>query len=164
MIGTLNLRNARVPAAPAFAAVASLIVGLGAVALGRSADASIVVTAVTIDIVLIIPVVYYVLLVHGGGLPAITLLPVFRLCLLVAGLVLPADDRMLYEMIAPSARIAELAIASYVAFRLRLGWRAYRSAATTDVLARYRTAVLATLPATSPPSTGRPPRSRSRTR
>jgi hypothetical protein len=150
LIGTLNLRNARMPVAPAFAAVAALVVGLGALALGRSGDATVVVTAVTVDIVLAIPAVYYVLLVRGGGLPAITLLPVFRLCLLVAGLVLPADDRMLYELIAPSARIAELAIASYVVYRLRLGWRAFRSAATPDVLERYRTAVRATLPATVP--------------
>jgi hypothetical protein len=150
MIRALNLRTHRLPGMPLFVAVAATVVVLGIVALEKSGGTSAVVTGVTIDVVLVIPALYFLIVVRGRGLPAITLLPVFRLSLLVAGYVLPAGDRALYELLAHLARPAEAGMAGYVLYRLHRGWRAFRSAATADVLDRYRTGIRAALPPTVP--------------
>jgi hypothetical protein len=150
MMRALDLRTERLPTLPIFVALAATIGLAGVVALETSAGASVVVTAVTLDLVLVVPALHYLLVVRGRGLPAITLLPVFRLCLAVAGHVLPADDRALYDVLAHLARPAELLMASYVLYRVHLGWRALRAADTADVLDRFQTGVRAMLPSTVP--------------
>ncbi len=131
---------------PIFAGLATAVVAFGMVALERSAGAATVVSAVTIDLVVVVPALYYLLVVRGLQLPAITVLPVFRLSLATASVVLPAGDRELYDMLAYLARPAELGIASYVLYRIHLGWRAFRAADTSDVLSRYQLGVRAALP------------------
>jgi hypothetical protein len=131
-----------------FAAVAAGIAIMGVVALQQSAGAAVVVTAVTIDLVVVIPLLHYVFIVRRRGMPLITLLPVFRLSLAAAAFVLPAGDRPLYEALAHLARPAEVAIAGYILYRIYLGWRALNAAGTDDVLERYRIGVRAMLPET----------------
>jgi hypothetical protein len=65
-------------------------------------------------------------------------------------LVLPANERELYEMLAPAARLAELGMATFVIYRLQPGLRAFRSADTRDVLERLTVGVRAALPNTVP--------------
>jgi hypothetical protein len=148
MSHTLKLLPHSVPAKAGFATLAILILGLGALALGKAPGAPVVSTAVTIDIVVVLPLLYYVLIVRGGGAPAITVLPVFRLCVAAAGLVLPPDERGLYELMAPAARLAELGMAAFVLYRLQLGVRAFRVAGTRDVLERLTAGTRAALPGT----------------
>jgi hypothetical protein len=138
------------PAIPVFLALVATIVVGGMVALERSAGAGVVVTAVTIDLVLVVPALHWLLLIRGRGLPLITLLPVFRLSLLAAGSVLPAGDRVLYDALALLARPAELGMGAYILHRLHRGWKAYRAAGTDDVLDRYRAGARAALPPSAP--------------
>jgi hypothetical protein len=135
---------------PVFVALTATILVGAVVALERSAGAGVVVTAVTVDLVLVVPALHWLLLVRGRGLPVITLLPVFRLSLLAAGSVLPAGDRVLYDALVLLARPAELGMAAYVLHRLHRGWKAYRAAGTDDLLDRYRVGVRAALPPTVP--------------
>jgi hypothetical protein len=150
MIRTLSIGTHRLPATPIFAALTALVVLGGMVALERSSGAAMVVTAVTLDLVIVIPGLHYLLLVRGRGLPAISLIPVFRLSLAAAGYILPTDQRELYDLLAPLARPAELVMAGYVLYRFHLGWRSLRAADTADVLDRHRIGVRAMLPPTVP--------------
>jgi hypothetical protein len=147
---TLRIQPFGAHAKPVFAMLAVFTVSMGALASGRAPDVPTVSTAVTIDILLVIPLLYYFLVVRSARAPVITLLPVFRLCMAAAGSVLPADERGLYEMLAPAARLAELGMATFVAYRLHLGVRAFRSADIRDVLQRLTLAVRSALPNTVP--------------
>jgi hypothetical protein len=150
MSHTLKLLPYRVPTKSIFAMLAVLIVGMGASASGKAPGVPVVSTAATIDIIVVVPLLYYLMMVRGGGAPVITVLPVFRLCLAAAGLVLPPNERWLYEMLAPTARLAEFGMAAFVVYRLHLGLRAFRSAETGDVLERLTMGVRAALPRTVP--------------
>jgi hypothetical protein len=150
MSHTLKLLPQRVPARSFFAMLAIFILGVGALALRKAPDVSMVSTAVTIDIIVVVPLLYYLLIVRGAGVPAITVLPVFRLCVAAAGLVLPLNERGLYEMTAPAARLAELGMAAFVLYRFQLGLCAFRAADTGDVLERLTLGVRAALPRTVP--------------
>lgn len=147
---TLGFPPARFPALATTAAVVAAVVAAGVVALERSSGAMVVVTAVTVDLVLIIPALHYLLVVRRHRLPAITVVPVFFLSLAIASVVLPADDRALYDLVVRLAVPLELGVAGYILYRLLLGWRAIRAAGTNDVLDRYRAGARASFPATVP--------------
>lgn len=154
MTHTLGLRPVRPAALPTFAVLAAAVVAAGIVALDRSSGAAVVTTAVTIDLVVIIPALHYLLLVRGRGLPAITILPVVFLSLAVGAIILPSDDRALYDLLVRFVIPLEMGAAAYVLYRLRLGWLASRSVGTDDILERYRAGARAALP-TTVPSVGR---------
>ncbi len=134
------------PHLPLLALAATAILTGSSLILRGHADSATVVSATTLDLVVILPLVYYLLGVRGLGLPPITVLPVFRLSLEVAGLLLPQGQRPLYESFALLARPTELVLAGYVLWRLHLGGRALRRSPAHDLLQRWTIAVRTALP------------------
>jgi hypothetical protein len=73
--------------------------------------------AVTCDLVLTVPVFYYVVLVRRAGFPAVSMVPVFLVCLLGAGAVLPEDSRGFLEMAQVAGAAAEVFLLGFVVHR-----------------------------------------------
>lgn len=82
--------------------------------------------AVTADIVVGIPLAYYLLVVRRKGLPAITVAPVFILSLLAAGRILPAAHHTYLRYAELAAPLVELIVLIIVAAKLRQIVRHYR--------------------------------------
>jgi len=104
-------------AAAAICACSILIAGM----LPRLQNAGAVAVGVTCDLLLVLPALYYLLLVRGRRWPAIGLVPVFIVCLLAAGWILPAEHQGTLTLFEWAAVPAELGLLGYV------GWRAVRS-------------------------------------
>lgn len=104
-------------AAAGICACSTLIAGM----LPRIRSAGAVALGVTCDLVLIIPALYYVLLVRGRRWPAIGLAPVFLVCLLAASWILPAEHHKLLAGFEWAAAPLELGLLGYI------GWRAAAS-------------------------------------
>jgi hypothetical protein len=89
--------------------------------LSRIQDANAVAVGVTCDLVLLVPALYYLLLVRGRHWPAIGLVPVFIIGLLAASWILPADHQDLLTGFEWAAVPMELGLLGYI------GWRAAAS-------------------------------------
>lgn len=75
--------------------------------------------AVTADITIGIPLVYFVLVVRRKHLPAITVAPVFVLCLVLAGRILPPENHVYLDKIELAVPLVELTVVVLVAFKAR---------------------------------------------
>ena len=94
---------------------------LVAAMLPRVENAGAVAIGVTCDLVLVVPALYYLLLVRGRRWPAFSLVPVFIVCLLAATWVLPAEHHGLLTAFEYAAVPLELGLLGYI------GWRAVSS-------------------------------------
>lgn len=81
--------------------------------------------AIAADLVLVLPGLYYLLLVRGGGLPALTVLPVFLLGLVLASTVVPPGHGV-RELLHLLALPVELLLIGVLVYRARALVRAYR--------------------------------------
>ncbi|MGD8278625.1 MAG: hypothetical protein PVH00_11390 [Gemmatimonadota bacterium] len=117
--------------------------GLFAVASPRAGTA--VPTAVSIDLTLFVPALWYYFLVHRRGLPWVTVVPVFLLSLVAAPLVLPAGDRGALPLIGWLAVPAELLLLGLVIRQIARARRTARAVDDPDVLTRIRAAARAAL-------------------
>ncbi|HRX04792.1 MAG: hypothetical protein KDI07_17510 [Anaerolineae bacterium] len=75
--------------------------------------------AVTADIVVAIPLLYYLLVVRRKRLPVITVAPVFVLSLIVAGKILPAAQHTYLDYAELVAPLVELSVLVVIALKLR---------------------------------------------
>jgi len=111
--------------------------------------------AVTFDLVICVPALYYLLVVRSGRLPAITVVPVFLASLFGASLVLPAGRGLPLDLMKYLVVPAELLLAAYVGTS---AYRAIRSGARTatggrvDLVEHLRSVLAAVLPV--PPVAG----------
>jgi hypothetical protein len=115
-------------AASAIYVCSILIVGQ----LPRLQDADALAVGVTCDLVLLVPALYYLLLVRGRGWPALGLAPVFVISLVAASRILPAEHHRLLSALELAAVPVELGLLGWI------GWRAV--ALTRRLRSRRRTA------------------------
>jgi hypothetical protein len=99
---------------------------------------SLVAGALVFDLVVLVPLVYYALVVRRSRLPAVSLVPVFLLSVLVASRILPADQPLALRILELMALPVEIAILGCI------GWRASRAISdaprdsTTDPIEHMR--------------------------
>lgn len=98
--------------------------------------------ATTFDLTIILPALYWFLLVRGRGWRLVTVLPVFVLCLLLASLVVPPDRRIALDLIELLVVPIELAIAWLVVRRVVRMARTGDEPGAVDVRERIRVSVL----------------------
>lgn len=84
-----------------------------------AAQPNIIPLAVTVDIVVGVPLLYYGLVVRRKRLPLITLAPVFFLSLLSAGRILPPAQHTYLNWVELAVPVVELAVLAVIAFKLR---------------------------------------------
>jgi hypothetical protein len=104
---------------------------------------------VTLDLVVCVPVFFYLMVVRARRLPAISVVPVFLASLLGAALVLPADHQSVLDLMKYLALPAELLLVGYVGVRVYRGIRsgAFASAGSrTDLVDRLRSTLRDFLP------------------
>lgn len=94
--------------------------------MAQSADA--LAFAVTVDLTIGIPALYYLFIVRVRRAPLITLAPIFLLSLLVARLVLPAPNHFYLNQMEKAVPFVELAALLFVASRVRTIARYYAQA------------------------------------
>ncbi|HEY8468947.1 MAG TPA: hypothetical protein VIL18_04860 [Longimicrobiales bacterium] len=109
-------------------------------AAASASDAGIVEIATTVDLTIVVPLLWYVLLVRGRGLPAITVLPVFLAGLLLAPLALPDGREAALQRIRHAAAPAELLLLAVLVRRTVKARGRLRAAGDADVLVRLRAA------------------------
>lgn len=102
----------------------------------------------TLDLTVLLPAVYYVLLVRGRGWPAETTVLVFLAGLAAAAWVLPAEHRQFLHVVQWAAIPAELLVTGYVlAKAVRVVRRRLQGdTASSDVLERWRAAAREAFP------------------
>lgn len=108
--------------------------------LPRASAPGAVAAGLTLDLVVLVPALYYAVLVRGRAWPAITLAPVLLLSYGAASLLLPAEHHTLLTAIGYVLPAAELALVGHVGYK---AWRLVRanrdaSAAGGDFYERMR--------------------------
>lgn len=88
--------------------------------LPRTLDPGAIAAGLTVDLVVLVPVLYYVVLVRGRGWPAITLAPVFLLSVGAASLLVPPEHHALLNAIGYALPVAEVAVVGFVGYK---AWR-----------------------------------------
>jgi hypothetical protein len=99
-----------------------------------------VAAGLTLDLVVLVPALYYTVLVRGRGWPAITLAPMFLLSFGAAALLVPPEHHELLNAVGYALPAVELALVGYVGYK---AWRVVRanreaSAAGGDFYDRVR--------------------------
>lgn len=110
------------------AAVVTLYAAALAVArlLPSLAEADVVALALTVDLVVVVPLLYHFLLARPRGWPPLSTAPVFLLSLAGAALVLPAEHRSGLDLLGLLAIPVELFLLGFVAHKAWRGVAAYR--------------------------------------
>jgi hypothetical protein len=123
--------------------------GIYAAALGVAAqlprlDAGVdaVTISLTFDLVVVIPVAFYVIVVRRRGWPIVTLAPVFILSLLAASRVLPADHQQTLRALEALAVPIELGLLTWIGWRAARAVRYARGDGDRDPFERIRRAAL----------------------
>jgi hypothetical protein len=102
----------------------------------RAARPEVLAGAVLVDLVVVVPLVYYLLFLRGRKWP-VGLVPVFLLSLVGASLVLPGDNRQLLSRVRLLALPAELGLVGLLLWRVRRVFAGLGAGgAETDVLDR----------------------------
>ena len=122
-----------VPLAGIYAGAALVLAVLPAVS-----DPSRLAAALTIDLVLLVPVLYYVVLVRGRGWSGLTLAPVAVLSYLAASWMIPSEHHALLDLLAVALPALELAIAAALGYKAWGVLRAREAPQATDVYDRLR--------------------------
>ncbi|NUO80412.1 hypothetical protein HUU05_10080 [candidate division KSB1 bacterium] len=106
--------------------------------------------AITCDIALVIPILYYFLAVRRKHVPPITLVPIFILSLVLAGLILPVEQHAYLDLLKLVIPALELLVLSYIVVKIRAIIRSFREVRTdalyfSDALAESCARVLGQL-------------------
>lgn len=131
----MSVRAARVREQAPLAAFLGLAAGVYAVsrfALAQTSRPDVLAMAVTIDLTVFVPFLYWLLPVRMRGWPRITIVPVFLACVGIATLTLPPDRGAALRLLHLTVLPAELALITFVALRIRRGWRARTGDDTVD--------------------------------
>lgn len=117
-----------------------IVVGVYATALAVGGQlphlerASDVAVGLTMDMVVVVPVAFYLLVVRRQGLPLVTLAPVLVLSVLAASQVLPADHQQPLRVLEALTVPMELGLLSWIAWRAARALRRARRDAEADPL------------------------------
>ncbi|OGF14536.1 MAG: hypothetical protein A2W00_05030 [Candidatus Eisenbacteria bacterium RBG_16_71_46] len=99
-----------------------------------------IVAGLTVDIVVVVPLAFYLLIVRRRGLPLVTLAPVFILSVLAASWVLPADHHHLLGPLEALVVPVELGLVAWIAWRAARALRKARHDEAADPLEHLRRA------------------------
>lgn len=89
--------------------------------------------AVTVDLVVGLPLLFGLLIIRRFQLPWTTLVPIGVFGAIVAYRLLPPEHRTLLDILARLAPLIEISLLSYVALRLYSVWRVYRTMRPTTI-------------------------------
>jgi len=124
-----------------------IVVGIYAAALGvigqfprLQQHESVVSVALTLDLVVVVPLAFYLLVVLRRGLPIVMLAPVLVLSALAASRVLPADQQQTLRVLEALAAPVELALIGWIGWRAARALREARRDAAADPLEQLRRA------------------------
>ncbi|MEM6326066.1 MAG: hypothetical protein AAF791_03015 [Bacteroidota bacterium] len=139
----MTLRSAALP----LFAVATIGVYAAALAvaarLSAAPDPTLLAAALAADVVVLVPLLYYGLVVWGRGASPITLAPVVALSLVGAYAVLPEAHEGVLGWFGIGVVLVEAAALTWVGLRARIVVRAYRRSTEADLLAKVRGALAA---------------------
>lgn len=111
--------------------------------LGSVPDPSVLAVAVGVDLVVLVPLLYYGLVVRARGASPITLAPVVVLSLVGAYAVLPEAHEGVLGWFEIGVALVEAAALAWIVLRIRAVIRAFRQSTEADLLARLREAFAA---------------------
>lgn len=106
-------------------------------ALPGASNPTLLASALTVDLVVLVPLAYYVLLVRGQGWPAATIMPVVLGSLYGAHVLIPDAHDGLLAAIMPAIAVFELAVTGVVLYSVGRGVRSLRAMSehgTVDLL------------------------------
>jgi hypothetical protein len=109
-------------------------------ALPRLERPSVVAAGLTLDLIVVVPLGYYLLMVRRRGVPVVTLAPVVVLSVLAAGWILPPKHQMPLRILEALAVPLELGVIGWVAWRAARAFRRARRDEALDPLERLRRA------------------------
>lgn len=110
----------------------------------HAARPGVLAAALTLDLTVVVPLLYYGLLVRRKGWPVITVAPVFLVSLMAASLVVPADRQGLLHALQYLVAPVELLALGYLGLTTARTARRFRAAAG-DVIERLRQSLRDTL-------------------
>jgi hypothetical protein len=102
-----------------------------------------VAVGVTFDLVVVVPLAFYLLVVRRLGLSIVTLAPVIVLSLIAASRVLPADHRQSLRALELLLAPLELGLLGWIGWRAARALRAARREAAVEPLEQFRRAAFA---------------------
>lgn len=105
---------------------------------GFAARPGVVGTAVTIDLLVVLPVLWSWLGIRRGGAPAWSLVPVLVACGAAAALLLPAEGEVVLAPLLRLAPLLEAAVLLWLGLRARRVLEACRASSEPDAVARLR--------------------------
>jgi hypothetical protein len=92
----------------------------------------VVAVALTLDLVILVPLLYYAVLVRGRGWPAVTVVPVFLASMGATSLLLPDQHHAMLDMVGLAVPIAEVGLLGYISLKAWRIVRLNRAARTSD--------------------------------
>ena len=95
--------------------------------------ADLIAGALTFDLTLLVPLLYYLLLVRWRGLPAVTVVPVFLVCAGLASVLIPETHHQMLDLVYYAAGLAELSVIVFIVYKLVQLRRAYRQRAAAGL-------------------------------
>ena len=116
--------------------------------LPRSSAPGAVAAGLTLDLVVIVPALYYAVLVRGRGWPNLTLAPVFLLSYAAASLIIPAEHHGLLSAIRVAIPVVELGLIGFVGVKAVQAVRERRRPTGGDAYDRIRETIEGALGAT----------------
>jgi hypothetical protein len=117
-------------------------------ALPQAPHPDVVAAALTLDLMVIVPLLYYGLLVRRKRWPAVTVAPVFLLSLGAASLVVPAGHHGMLDILTLLSALVEVLLLGYVGLKVARTVRRFRTqeaGVDLDVFERLRTSLRETL-------------------
>ena len=139
----MRLRSAapsRIGSPALFAAVVVGVYATSLVVVGQLQHldrASVVAIGLTLDLVMIVPLAYYLLIVCGRNVPVITLAPVCVLSAVAASRILPDQHQGTLEVLEVLAVPLELTLIGWIAWRGTKALRRARGNKSTDPLEQF---------------------------
>jgi hypothetical protein len=104
-------------------------------------NASVISLAITIDLAIGIPALYYILVVRKKQAPAITLIPANIVSVVIAGFVLPSPQHTYWDWIKKLIPVLELIVLGFALSKIRMLVQNYREAKKSEVYATDALAV-----------------------
>ncbi len=102
------------------------------------AHAGLLAAGLTVDLVVVVPLAYWLLVLRRGRLPVVTLLPILLLSVAAASWLLPSDRHGALRMLEALAAPLELGLLAWIGWRAVRAIREARRDATADPIDRLR--------------------------
>jgi len=100
----------------------------------------VVAAGLTLDLIVVVPLAYYLLIVRRRGVPVVTLAPVVVLSVLAAGWILPPEHQKPLRILEVLAVPLELGVIGWVGWRAARAFRRARRDDALDPIERLRRA------------------------